>query len=312
MDLSVIIVCYKGWEKLLKCLESLGSFTCDRFTMEVLVVDNNSGDGKLDAIEAKFNKFHFIRSGINGGYAYGCNLGAANASGEYLLILNPDTIVKENDVEKLLKNSRSDPGYYIISCRQVRENNKENKTIGSFPGFPFFKRPEQQRNSPPVLLPDWVSGSVMMIRKEIFNSLKGFDEDFWMYSEDVDICKRAREAGGDVAFFSDITIEHNHGGSSRINLKTTSITKTEVQISRHVYFQKHKKGLERHLLHSLIIADNIITGIITGILGLALFFIPKLFVRILIFIRLVSYYYGSSKRKSWISPRSVNSLKKFP
>jgi Predicted glycosyltransferases len=70
-----------------------------------------------------------------------------------------------------------------------------------------------------------------MIKHETFDKLGGFDEDFWMYSEDVDLCRRIRNAGGEIAFCSNITIEHNHGGSSRVNLKTTSLTKTEVHIS---------------------------------------------------------------------------------
>jgi hypothetical protein len=159
-----------------------------------------------------------------------------------------------------------------------------------------------------VLFPDWVSGSAMIIRKDIFKNLHGFDEDFWMYSEDVDICKRATDSGGKVVFFSDIIIEHNHGGSSRIDLRTTAVTKCEVQISRHVYICKHKTGIEKILMHSFLIADNLFTGLIAAIAGL-IFFIPKLFVRIPVFLNLTSYYCRVAYRESWISPRSVNSGK---
>ena len=145
-----------------------------------------------------------------------------------------------------------------------------------------------------------------MIHKDIFLNLHGFDEDFWMYSEDVDICRRARNSGGEVAYFSDVIIEHNHGGSSRINLLITSVTKCEVQISRHVYVNKHKSGAEKILMHSLIITDNVLTGLLTAIAGLILFFIPKLFVRIPVFLRMAGYYCGVAARRSWISPRSVN------
>ena len=102
MDLSVIIVCYKGWEKLSGCLEALDAFVLKTFSMEVIVVDNNSGDGWINDFESKFYRFRFIKSQINGGYAYGCNLGAARATGDFFMILNPDTVVKEEAVEKLL------------------------------------------------------------------------------------------------------------------------------------------------------------------------------------------------------------------
>lgn len=308
MDLSIIIVCYRGWERLTKCLNALSSFTGKEFRNEVIVVDNNSGDGKINEFEKNYPQFRFIRNSVNGGYANGCNLGAAEACGNHLLILNPDTFVKESEIGKLLKEARLNPGYFIFSCRQVRENGKESKAFGSFPGL-FKSKTRGNRikkgKDENISYPDWVSGSVMMMQKEIFKKLGGFDEDFWMYYEDVDLCRRARNHNGEIVFYDNITIEHNHGGSSRINLKTTSITKCEVQISRHLYIQKHKTGIERSIIQSFIIADNLLIGIITGLIGLIFFFVPKLFVRFLILIRIISYYYGSLSRRSWKSPRSV-------
>jgi len=308
MDLSIIIVCYRGWERLSKCLDALDSFTGRDFSMEVIVVDNNSADGRIDGFEKKYQKFRFIRNRINGGYSNGCNLGASHASGNNLLFLNPDTVAAEQQTGKLLEVLNSNPDYYIISCRQVREDGRECRASGSFPGL-FGKRSSLQKKNAlkeNVSFPDWISGSVMMMRREIFNKLHGFDEEYWMYSEDVDICRRARDLGGEIAFYNNITIEHNHGGSSRIDIVTTSVTKTEVQISRHLYIHKHIEGIERALFHALIIADNILTGIITGITGLCFFFIPKLFVRTLIFIGLLRYYFDSLLRRSWISRRSVS------
>jgi len=304
MDLSVIIVCYRGWKRLTRCLEALDSYSGKKFTMEVIMVDNNSGDDNYGRIEARFNRFHFMRNKINGGYSNGCNTGAAIARGEFILILNPDTIAYEAEVEKLLNAARSNPSYYILSCRQIRENGKESKATGLFPGH--FRINNSIKETESVIFPDWVSGSVMMIRREIYEKLNGFDEDFWMYSEDVDLCRRARNMGGEIAFYRDITVEHNHGGSTRIDLKTISIAKCEVQISRHVYIHKHMKGFSKLLLHLLIMTDNFIIGITTGLAGLIFFFIPKLKVRLLLFSELVTYYSGVFMKRSWLSPRSVN------
>jgi hypothetical protein len=276
--------------------------------MEVIVVDNNSGDGVLNDFEKEFSRFRFIRNSINGGYAYGCNRGAEAANGNFLLVLNPDTVVSEKEIEKLLENAKQHPEYYILSCRQVRENGKGCMGAGKFPGLslgnliPF--KPESD-----LTFPDWVSGSIMLMRKGTFNLLYGFDESFWMYYEDVDICKRARNAGGVIAFYSNAVIEHNHGGSTRINIQTTSITKCEVQISRHIYIWKHFNRFRRFLMHFLVVADNIVTGIFAGIIGVLFFFVPKLFVRTLIMFRMTKYYFGAMKRRSWVSPRSVSFLK---
>jgi GT2 family glycosyltransferase len=315
MDLSVIIVSYKGWERLTRCLEALDSFSGKRFSMEVIVVDNHSIDEDISGIEERFRRFRFLHNRINGGFANGCNIGAENCAGDVLLFLNPDTVASEAEIEKLLNAARSNPAYYILSCRQVREDGKESKATGSFPalwnlsGFLkliIFWKNNIDSCSDRIKFPDWVSGSVMMIRKEIFKRLKGFDEDFWMYSEDIDLCRRAKNLGGEIAYCSDIVVEHNHGGSSRISLNTTSVTKCEVLISRHVYVQKHKADLERSFIQTFMVINNLLTGIITGLVGVILFFIPDLLVRFIVLLKLISYYTGSLIRHSWISPRSVN------
>jgi GT2 family glycosyltransferase len=315
MDISVIIVCYKGWERLKRCLEALDTFTGTRFGMEVIVVDNHSMDDTINKLEERFPKFSFLHNTINGGFANGCNLGTVNATGEFLLFLNPDTVAAETEIVKLLNAARSDPGHFILSCRQVSENGKESRAAGSFPELwnltGFLKLVSGRRNKNystgnRILYPDWVSGSVIMIRREIFTKLNGFDEDFWLYSEDVDLCRRVKNMGGGIAYYRDIVVEHNHGGSSRINFKTISVTKCEVLISRHVYIQKHKKRTERAVIQAFMVINNLLTGLISGLAGIILFLIPELLVRTLVFFKLLNYYTGALLRHSWISPRSVN------
>jgi len=320
-DLSIIIVCYKGWQRLNKCLDALDSFSWENIRSEVIVVDNKSDDETIHKTETRFPSFRFINNEINGGFANGCNLGAKNASGEFFLFLNPDTVASESEIEKLLNTARRNPNFSIVSCRQVDENVKESIPYGQFPsmfnltGFQraIFRsqKSEVRSQKSEVIFPDWVSGSVVMIRKETFLKLKGFDEDFWMYFEDVDLCRRVRNIGGEIAFCRNITIEHNHGGSSRINLKTTSLTKTEVHISRHVYISKNKTGFEKFLIQTFLVFNNLISGGIMALIGLLLFFIPKVFSRTLIYCRVIRYYTGSLFRLSWISPRSVNFCKRL-
>ena len=326
-DLSIITVCYKGWERLNKCLESLDSFSGKNIKIEVIVVDNNSSDETINEIEERFSKFRFIINEINGGFANGCNLGAKIASGEFLLFLNPDTVTSESEIEKLLNIAKQNPEFTIVSCRQENEKGKESVSYGQFPSLvnlTGFQRailgkrslaggshtPDTGRQTPHISYPDWVSGSVILIRCETFKKLGGFEEDFWMYFEDVDLCRRVRNINGEIAFCRNIIVEHNHGGSSRINLKTTSLTKTEVHISRHVYISKHKTGSERLLIQIFLVSNNLISGGIMALIGLLLFFIPKVFSRTLIYYRLLGYYTGSLFRLSWISPRSTNFRKK--
>jgi len=315
-DLSIIVVSYKGWKRLSKCLEELNLYTGHKFTTEVIVVDNHSDDVTLNIIMERFPGFKFILNSSNGGYANGCNLGAQNASGDFLLFLNPDTVASESEIEKLFVKAKQNPDYTILSCRQVNEKGKESIASGSFPQFTnltgfqraVFKQSKSGTviDETEVIFPDWVSGSVVLMKRDYFQKIKGFDEDYWMYFEDVDLCKRVRDKGCNVAFCRDITIEHNHGGSSRISMNTTSLTKTEVLISQHVYINKHKSGIERALIQTFLIINNIVFLGCLGLLGLLFFFVPKVFVRTLIFVRLITYYAGSILRLSWLSPRSVN------
>lgn len=304
MDLSVIIVCYRGWEWLTRCLDALNNFHNESFTMEVIVADNNSGDGVIDEFEKRYSRFRFIKNNFNGGYGYGCNCAFAEAKGDFIMILNPDTVAGEKEISLLIERAKAHPEYSLLSCRQLREDGSVSTGAGKFPGLslknliPF--KPEETTS-----FPDWVSGSLMLIRKEVFSQLNGFDESFWMYYEDVDICKRIRDKGGIIALLNDISIIHNHGGSTRVNMKTTALTKCEVQISRHVYINKHFTGIEKCGMHLIAIADNMISGIIAGFSGLLFFFVPKLFVRLRIFLYLIRYYSGALQRKSWLSPRSV-------
>lgn len=322
-DLSIIIVSYKGWARLTRCLEALNSFTGKTFTTEVIVVDNRSDDGAIFKMEKQFPEFRFIFNNINGGFANGCNLGAGNSKGEYLLFLNPDTVASEAEIEKLIDNAKQISEMAIISCRQVNEKGKECVVTGSFPEFynlTGFQRAifrdrskrfiiEETTIDNDVLFPDWVSGSVIMMGKKVFEKLKGFDEDFWMYFEDVDICKRAFDNGIKVRFHNNVTIEHNHGGSSRASVEATVVTKTEVYVSKHVYISKHKHGIGRILIQGFLVINNIISGFLMALTGLLFFFIPKLSVRTLVYLRLINYYFLSLRRHSWISKRSVNYLK---
>ena len=211
-------------------------------------------------------------------------------------------MASENEIAKLLDAARQNPQFSIVSCRQVTEIGKESIAYGTFPSISNLTglqrailkslTPHISHVTPEILFPDWVSGSVILIRSEFFRRLKGFDEDFWMYFEDVDLCKRVRKAGGEIAFLKNAVIEHNHGGSSRINIKTASLTKTEVYISRHLFMSKHMRGIEKITVQAFMVLNNLVSGGIMAVAGLLLFFMPRMFSRSMIFCRLTAYYFA--------------------
>ena len=204
----------------------------------------------------------------------------------------------------------------LVSCNQENERGRKCIIEGDFPAFknmtgflrslPGGRKAIRTSDDGSVSYPDWVSGSVMMLRRDVLNDAGGMDEDYWMYYEDVDLCKRVRNLNLEVACLRNVVIEHNHGGSSRINPATAALTKTEVMISGHIYMSKHKRGAGRLAIQMALAVINLVSCGLSAVAGIVFFFIPKLWVRSLIFGKLVSYYYSCIFRRSWLSKRSVN------
>lgn len=316
IQVSIIIVNYKSWKHLKTCLQSLTFDIESGFSSEIIVVDNCSNDGKLEEFKKEFSKVSFVLNSGNNGFANGCNYGASKAKGEYLLFLNPDTIANAEAVRELREFAKQNLNTGIVSCLQKKKNGGYEKSDRKFPtlftlfGFTraiqkFFAKSVEQTEED-VLYTDWVSGSVVFMSKIWFDKIQGWNEDYWMYYEDMDLCKRVHLANGKVAILETTAIIHNHGGASRLNIKTAAITKTEVLISKHVYIQNHFKGLEKAVSQLLLILVNIIVRFLLGILGLLLFFIPKMRLNIYLLIRILSYYVSSLTSHSWLSKNSMN------
>ncbi len=314
-EVSILIVNYKSWTHLSNCLDALQNITEENFTFEVVVVDNKSDDGKLQEFSDQYGEFRFIENSGNNGFANGCNTAALASKGAYLLFLNPDTVASEQAIAAMLAHLKQDSTTGIASCNQLNANggseDMDRMFLNTFTLFGLsralyriFKKKTVAENN--VLFPEWVSGSVVFMSRAWFQRVAGWNEDFWMYFEDVDISKKVQDAGGKVALLKDTNIIHNHGGASRINMKTASITKTEVLISKHVYLATHFKGLKRFLLLFAVVVNTFFSKLLFAIMGVFFFFIPKLKLNIYLFLELLRYYIQAIKKGSWLSKRGMN------
>lgn len=322
-DISVIIVNYKSWTHLENCLKSLGGIDQNSFSFEVIIVDNNSNDKKLNAFKKKFSTYKFVSNLGNYGFSSGNNFGIRQAKGEFFMFLNPDTIVEKSAVLSIIQLAKQNLDYGIISCTTLNTKGKPEKEIRFFPKvFTFFgitrsiyqrvnkrKISEKYSKTKDVVFPDWVSGSLIFISKKWFELVDGWNEDYWLYFEDVDLCKRVSDAGGKIALKRNVSIIHNHGGSSRLNLKTSALTKTEVIISKHVYINNHLNNNMRFFTHLFFLIFNLIFNFFLAIIGVVLFFIPKCYLQFLIFVNLIKYYKNVLLKKTWTSERAPNYLK---
>lgn len=231
MELSIVIVSYQVRERLRGCLESLSSLEAPRF--EVIVVDNASDDGTVEELAPLFPKVRFIKMDRNTGFAMACNRGTQVACAPWILFLNPDTIVFPDTLTRVLDFAASKPKAGIVGCRILDgEGQLQLACRRSIPtpeialwrlsglSFLFPRSPRFARYNLTYLDPaddamvEAVSGSFLMIRAGLCRQLDGFDERFFLYGEDLDLCLRVSRAGYEVWYHGGATIIHHKGRSA--------------------------------------------------------------------------------------------------
>ena len=251
-SLSVVIVSYRCWDRLDACLKSIQIKQSLDF-LEVIVVDNFSNDGRAEAFVAMHPTVQFILQNTNGGFAQACNKGAAQAKGDWILFLNPDTILEPATLQPLLQKANSEPDWKLIAIQQLDEKGRDTYPFGLFlkwwnvwPPMRSLERlckgnsnSKKAWSAASVSFPDWLSGSFILMRYVDYKTIGGWDERFWMYCEDMDLSKMAFQLGWKRVMYNELKCMHSHGGSSRINPKVKAITKSAVIVSTFKYIQKH-------------------------------------------------------------------------
>ncbi len=233
IDLSVIIVNYNVKEFLLNLLESIRKAT-ERLNVEIIVVDNASEDGSPAAIKGKFPQVKLIENKKNLGFGKANNQALKIASGEFLLLINPDAIVREDTLTKMLRFFREHPECGLAGCKVLNPDGtlqlpcrrsfptpwvSFTKITGLSKLFPksklFAKYNLTYLDENQTYEVDAVSGSFMMLRKKVYEKVGGFDERFFMYGEDLDYCYRVKKAGFKVYYFAGAEVIHYKGESTR-------------------------------------------------------------------------------------------------
>ncbi len=251
MDLSVVIVNYQTFELTRNTVNSILKYDYP-FSYEILVVDNASGDDSLSKLQDYFgDKVEFIASPSNSGFAAGNNLALSVAKGEYVLLLNSDTIVWENTLEDIYNYMESHSDVGASGCRVLLENGDLDKACKrTFPNvknsfFRLFHIPNKSKDDNYNLdnLPDdevyeidCLTGAFMFIRKDALDEIGFLDETFFMYGEDIDLCFRIKEAGWKIVYYGKSKITHLKGASSK---KQKSKLIYEFYRAMYIYYKKH-------------------------------------------------------------------------
>lgn len=260
-DISVIIVSFNTRDLLRDCLKSLETEVAG-MSYEIIVVDNASKDGSAEMVEREFPHLRLIKSEINLGFAGGNNRGFAVAHGRYIVLLNSDAFLKPNALQKAFEKMEADQNIGLGGAKLIGRDDLPQPSARMFPSilndflilsglsdrFPkskFFGRPDRTWADPNESAEvDWVPGAFTMIRHEALKKVGYFDEKFFLYYEEVDLCRRFKNAGYSVWYWADVVCIHLGGESSK-TVKHLSMSKSGSQLtlwrirSALLYYRKY-------------------------------------------------------------------------
>jgi hypothetical protein len=251
-SISVVIVSWNVRDLLRQCLQAVLAQTGRH---QVIVVDNASTDGTLEMLRADFPEILIVANRENRGYTGGNNQGFQLASGKYILVLNPDTRLQPGAIVTMQAFLEGHPAVAVVGPRLLWPDGSVQSSRRRFPTLmiDLLENAVVQRfwavnvvlnryycNDLPNDVPqpvDWVVGACIMLRREVVEQIGGFDEGYFMYSEEADWCFRAKAAGWEVWHLPEAAIIHYHGKSSEQNLLARE---NRFQDSRARFLAKHR------------------------------------------------------------------------
>jgi N-acetylglucosaminyl-diphospho-decaprenol L-rhamnosyltransferase len=265
--LEIVIVSYRSRELVRRCLGSLAANPASRRT-RTWIVDNASGDGTVEMIRKEFPDVEVIACNRNIGFAAANNLVLRRTSAPYVLALNPDTSVTAGALDHMLELMESNPEIGIAGCRLEREDGTFDHAarrsfptpLGALGHFTGFGR----RAGAPVALAqyrapaidegpvDAVNGAFMLIRRQALDEVGLFDEGYWMYMEDLDLCYRFGQAGWTTWYEPSVTVVHTKGATSG------RFRSSRLNYAFHYgmlrFYRKHYAAMRNPLLNAAVYA----------------------------------------------------------
>jgi GT2 family glycosyltransferase len=286
IDISLIIVSFNTREVLRESLESVERER-GNYRLEVFVVDNHSHDGSVAMVEAEFPHVRVLRSPVNLGFGAANNVALELATGRYIVLLNSDAFLLPDSLRLSVDHMDADPAVGLAGGRLVGRDMALQPSARMFPSilsdflvmtglahkFPqskFFGQFDRTWADPlQAAEVDWVPGAFSIIRREALRKVGFFDPEFFLYSEEVDLCRRIQNAGYKIMYWPDIAVIHVGGESSR-QIKTLEMSSSGAQLIRWrmrstlLYYRKHHgfsawlaKMLELSLYHLTALRNSL-------------------------------------------------------
>lgn len=226
LNLSIVIVSFNTEKLLFECLSSLQKNSKkSSLQKEIIVIDNNSLDSSVQMIEEKFPEVILIKNNRNLGFAKANNQGIKIARGNYVLLLNSDTKVKESELKKLMDFADEQENIGVIGPRLLNSDESIQPSVFHFPTISraikeywLGEKEEFEKYTPrgeQAIEVEAVVGAAMLIPKVVFDKVGLLNERYFMYFEDIDFCRRVKEAGLKVIYYPQTSVIHYHGGSGK-------------------------------------------------------------------------------------------------
>ena len=269
-DISIIIVNYKVKEYIIPCIESIYKHTSKSLRYEILVIDNNSNDGSIDAIKSQFSEVKIYENTENIGFSKAVNQGAETAIGKYIFILNPDTKLIEDSISILFTFLEKNETVAVVGPALVTESGIKQQsywkeptlinTILSIYHLDFLNYKKNYRNEigDKTILVDAISGGAFFVQRDVFQNLNGYHPNlFWM--EDIDFCTNVRKLDNKIIYYPETKIIHYGGKSAE---KDLHIAISNQLLSKIKYFKLHHSGIETIILTVAILFIALIKSIL--------------------------------------------------
>jgi N-acetylglucosaminyl-diphospho-decaprenol L-rhamnosyltransferase len=280
IDLSVIIVSWNVRDHLRECLRSIKQCN-SKITLEVIVVDAASTDGSVAMIEAEYPDVVLLPQTENVGFPRGNNIGLASARGNNLLLLNPDTEIIGDAFSLMLDYLTNHPEVGALGPQLINSDGSVQSSRRRFPTLAtgFFESTWLEGWAPGVLRRyyaldladdevaevDWVVGAAILVPRLVYERTGGMDESYYMYSEELDWCRRIKEAGWRIVYFPAAKVIHHYGKSSEQAITTRQIN---FQRAKLRYFRKFHGRTPAALLRIFLLLGYFCQIVLEGVKGL--------------------------------------------
>ncbi len=273
MILSILIVNWNTRQHLLECLESIFANPTPA-EMEVVVVDNASTDGSAEAVASAYPLVKLIRSSENLGFAKANNRAAALSMSRYWLLLNPDTLVHSGAIDCMLHHMAEHPDVAAVGPRLINPDGSGQLSIWRRPTlfrewwrlfhldrlYPISEYPAKTLTSQQVRRVDILHGACLLLRRDIVQGMGLFDEDYFIFSEEIDLCDRLERAGWELHWMPEAVVTHKGGQSTR---QVADAMFIELYRNKTKFFRK-RRGRLAAFLYKLILLQAALARYLTG------------------------------------------------